>query len=422
MPTTIPAMRGQFGETEYWITTMSIGELIRNIRFPQDLDGWKDMSVEEKFQREINVRRVRDSIAPYFASDPDRFSGALVLAVMNNEDMLFEPLDQIGGARTGFPQLYKSAARDIGFLTLQGPEIFVPLDGQHRAKAFMYAIDGVDDNNRPIPNMRANQELGKDLVTLILIRWEPTKARRIFNKINRNAKPTTKADNLITDDDDAVAVMTREFIRSSEEGGIVSAGLVNHKSNTLNSAAREFTTLSTLYEATHEIILGLGIAGKGKPSDMNEEQREVVTPDVREIWGHILGKVDLFAKALEDPSENGDGTRKQIREDTLLGKPIGQLSLVRGYMLMRERCIGVDEDELCRRLNHIDWSVNNPMWEGVLMNPNGRVMSGRGTVNRALEFIAHLAGAELAQEETERLLEHIHGSDWEEHELPSPVA
>jgi len=97
MPTTIPALRGNFGSTEYWVTTMNIGEFVKSVHFPQDLPGWEDMSIEEKYQREINLRRVRNEIAPYFASDPERFSSSLVLAVMNSEEMVFEPLSILGG-------------------------------------------------------------------------------------------------------------------------------------------------------------------------------------------------------------------------------------------------------------------------------------------------------------------------------------
>ena len=101
MPTTIPALRGNFGATEYWITTMNIGEFVRSVQFPQDLPGWEQLSIEDKYQREINLRRVRNEIAPYFASDPDRFSGSLVLAVINDDQMVFEPLPNLGGGGGG---------------------------------------------------------------------------------------------------------------------------------------------------------------------------------------------------------------------------------------------------------------------------------------------------------------------------------
>ncbi len=148
----------------------------------------------------------------------------------------------------------------------------------------------------------------------------------------------------------------------------------------------------------------------------------MVKEQIQRLWQCLLGKVNLWAKSLADPSEKGDATRIQIREQTLLVKPIGQLSLVRGYLMMRERCQSATEDELCDRINRINWAVDDSMWHGVLMNPNGRVMSGRGTVNRACEFIAHLGGAQLDTAETSRLLEQIHGKEWEQRKLPAPVA
>ena len=61
------------------------------------------------------------------------------------------------------------------------------------------------------------------------------------------------------------------------------------------------------------------------------------------------------------------------------------------------------------------------MRHGVLMNPNGRVMAGRGTMNRASEFIAHLGGAKLSEDERNTLLDHIYGADSVNHELPTQV-
>ncbi len=419
MPTTIPALRGQFGATEYYLSTMSIGEFVKTVRLPRELPGWEKLSIEDRYQQEPNLARVRREIAPYFASDEHRFSGALVLAVVNHDKMAFEPLPNIGGGRNPVPQLYQSAARDMGFLTLNGNEILVPLDGQHRTKAFQFAIDGTDDNNRPIEGVKSNLELANDQVAVILVRFDAARSRRIFNKINRYAKPTTKADNLITDDDNAMAVMTRELL---DEDGVIPASLVRIDANNLNKSSSEFTTLATFYDCNLAIVNGLQIVASGTPQGMPEPQRNLVKEQIRRVWERLLDKVDLWSKSLADSTPTGNQVRIDIRNETLLGKPIGQLSLVRGFMLMRERCEGVAEDELCDRLNLIDWDVNSQMWHGVLMNPNGRVMSGRGTVNRACEFIAHLGGAKLTDEENQRLREHIHGVEWEQHELPAPVA
>lgn len=416
MPTAIPALRGKFGNTEYWLTTMRVGELVRQVTMPKDMPGWEDLSIEEEFQRDINIKRVASQIAPYFAGDDNRFSGSLVLAVINDDNLEFEP---VGELQSRVPQLYKKAAQDIGFLTMGGEEILVPLDGQHRAKAFAFAMRGTDDNGKALPKIKSNTALAEDHVAVILVRYKPDEARRIFNKINRYAKPTTKSDNLITDDDDAIAVITRELL---SENGVIPSALVRRGSNTLSTAAPQFIPLATFYEANFAIVVGLGFKGEGTPHDMTEDRRELAQEEVRRVWELLLERIDLFSKATSDATPQGDKTRIQIRAEMLLGKPVGQLALVRGFLEMRQRCAGVAEEMLCDRLNRIDWGIDADQWKGVLVAWNGRVLSGRTVVNTAADFIAYLGGGSYSEDEKEALLEKIHGPDWENHELPPPVA
>ena len=416
MATTIPALRGRFGTFEYYLTTMHVGELIRNITIPKDIPGWADLSIEEQYQRDINVNRVKKEIAPYFAHDPSRFSGALILAVMNDDGMAFEALDEVGNL-TKLPQLYKSSAQNIGFVTLSGGEIFVPLDGQHRAKALQYAMSGMDDNNVPISGLKANTELAAEDLAVILVRFESRQARRIFSKVNRYAKPTNKGENLITDDDDPIAVLTRALIGGDD--ALLLARLVRHKSNTLNAKSPEFITLATFYEANKAIIEAMfPLPKKGK--EANEEQVELWREEVARTWRLLFAGVELFAEALRLPNEDGDDIRSDIRKDTLLGKPVAQLALVHAYLLLVEKCKGVAEEALIARMNRLSWDVENPMWHGVLMNPNGRVMSGRRTVRQAGFFIAYMCGAALSADELAELINYISGED--EYTLPEPVA
>ena len=420
MATVIPATRGTFGSIEYYLTTMKVAEVLQKVRFPKDLPGWENKGIEDRWQREINFTRIRKDIAPYFAKEEDRFSGAVVLAALNDEDMDFEPLTEFLDVKGVFRRTYQSHARDLGFVVLSGSEILVPLDGQHRLMAFRFAIDGLDQNNRPIEGIESNIGLGKDDVAIILVRFTDEGSRRIFNKINRYAKPTVKGDNLITDDDDAIAVITRELLREGD--GVLSPGLIKIGSNSLNKTAREFTTLATFYDANMAIVNGLKIAGSGRPSEIPKRQHGQTKEQIKLVWERLLSRIEPWAKAISDPSPTGDQTRIEIRERTLLGKPIGQLSLVRAYLLMRDKCVGVPDEELCDRLNRINWSADAKLWHGVLMNPNGRVMSGGTTVNRACLFISHLGGAKLTDEESNALREQIHGTGWEQHELPDPVA
>ena len=408
----IPALKVKFGKIEYFVSYMHVSDIVNKVKFPSELKGWENLSIEERYQRAINIRRVKRDIAPYFALDDARFSGSLVLAIMGNDEVTFEPAESF----LNIPKLYKAAARDMGFLILSGNEQLIPLDGQHRVKALQYAMTGNDEKQAPIAGLKANEDLAKDQVSVILIRFEPTLARRIFSKINRYAKPTTRADNLITDDDDSMAVITRNLLGSD---GVIPSKLVRLTGNTLSGSAPHFTTLATFYNANQELFKILCATGIDTPSKMTADQIDIHLDEMRKEWQGLLSGVDLWKKAIEDPDVGGDATRQDIREQTLLGKPVGQLALIGGYVLRLQQKDKIDRKTLCHRINRIDWGVDNDMWKEVLINPNGRVMSGKTTVRNAAEFIAYLLGAHIDRKQRQRLSEKIYGNPT--HKLPKPI-
>ncbi len=417
MASTIPALRGRFGSFEYFLTTMHVGELVRNITVPKELPGWENLSIEERYQRDISLTRVKKDIAPYFATDPHRFSSALILAVQNDSDMNFESLNDVANIAR-LPHLYKTPAENLGFVTLSGKEVFVPLDGQHRAKALQYAISGTDDNNVSLAGVPANTKLAEEDLAVILVRFDPEQSRKIFNKVNRYAKRTTKGENLITDDDDVIAVLSRRLL--SEEGGLFAARLVRHESNTLSAKAPEFTTLATFYEANMEIVLArFPTQKRGEAQRVSEDKAELFREEIAKVWRCLMAEIELFAQAIHDESAAGDTVRCEIRRETLLGKPVAQLAVVRAFLLLSDRCKGVAERELAVRFNLLQWALGEEIWHGVLMNPNGRIMSGRTVVGTAALFIAHLCGAPLTGEEKKALIDQISGG--ERYELPVPV-
>ena len=229
-------------------------------------------------------------------------------------------------------------------------------------------------------------------------------------------KPTGKADNLITDDDVSMAVITRKLLG---EDGVIPVRLVRLKGNTLSGSAHEFTTLSTFYEANKTLFNILCASGEGTPSDMTTDQIDAHHHELREEWEGLLSNVNWWKAAIKDPEADGGGEHQRIREDTLLGKSVGQLSLVGGYVLRFQRDDKIDRKALFERINTINWGVNDRMWESVLTNPNGRVMSGRTAVTKASKSIAYLLGAAF-DEETKRVLsEKIYGDP--NHALPEPV-
>ena len=399
MATVLPAMQGAFGSTEFFIVTMPAKELTERLVVPKDVPGWEEMSIEERFQRDIDFNRVRKQIAPYLASDEDRFFGAFVVSMLHADEMEFEPL---GDMVAKIPGLYKAAGSAFGFLTFYGNEVLVPLDGQHRLAALEFAITGKDERQRPIEGVDGNTDVANDVCTVILIKHDPTKSRKIFNKVNRYAKKTTKSENLITADDDVIAVIARESIAED----IIPIRLINTSSNSLSVKAPEFTTLSTIYEATKvllEDLEGQKIDTQNMPNA--SDQKRLVT-EAQDFWTIVCDKIDLFSKAILDASESGDEKRKEIRRDFLLGKPVAQLALVQAIIRLRsedDKGRRMSMEEVCKRVNGLDWSLDAEIWQDVLMN-GVRVVSGRTAANFAAQIIAYWLGKKLDSSSQQELI------------------
>ena len=421
MPTTVPALRGRIGTTDYWVVTMKCKELTERLVIPKKMKGWDDISIEEKYQREIKLRRVKKDIAPYFAQDKDRFTGSLIVAVMNYEQMTFERVTDIA---KGLPALYEKAARGIGLLTLNGDEILVPLDGQHRVKAIEYAITGRDEANTDIPYLEPDPSLAQEDIVVLLVRFDPAKSRKIFNKVNRYARKTSKGENLITDDDDHVAVLTRSI-----SGKLIPGRLVRISTSTLPKGAIEFTTLATLYSC-NQAILRHGGHDIRPANNLTTAQKRLMQKEINDTWTLLLKHISAFDAATHDPSENGDAGRIALRAENILGKPIGQLSMVRAFLRLRDYLRGCSaitapsNGDICRRLDSLDWSVDCNAWQGVLMQGT-KVLFGPAAVNLATDFIAWWAGYPLSADEqknlVERIKENLSDADSLAYQLPRPV-
>ena len=398
MATVLPAMQGTMGSTKYWLVTMPAKELTERLTIPKNIDGWDDLSIEERYQREIDYTRVRKQIAPYLMTDDDRFFGAFIVSVLNADSVEFE---QLGTMAPKLPNLYKQAGSALGFLTLAGSEVLVPLDGQHRLAALDFAITGKDEKKRPIEGLEANVSVAGDDCTVILIRHDTAKSRRIFNKVNRYAKKTSKAENLITADDDVIATIVRENIA---EDDVIPARLVNYKSNTLSPRAEHFTTLSTLYEATKVLLEDL--QGKIDTQTLPDQATtKTLRDEAVDFWRSLCDNVEHFVSALHDESEGGDDKRREIREGFVLGKPIAQFALAQAVVRLRaedEKGSRLGMEEVCRRVNEIDWSVDNPLWQRVLMTGD-RVVAGRTAARFAGRVVSYLLGEELTDDEVMEL-------------------
>lgn len=402
MATTVPVIKGKMGSTEFFEAKMTARELVAAARPAREMDGWANFSIEERLQRELNDKRVREEIVPYLAQSKDRFFSS-ILVLIYNADVTYETLEDV--IPKGLPAAYKSIAKDIGFLTINGGELIV-LDGQHRMAALREVIQS-DATQGDYASQVPNDELAVVFVDL----KDSEHIRRIFNKINRSAKPTSRGDNIIMDEDEGQAILTRWLVRSGEPLGLkdVKGGLiVNWKSNTLADRSTQFTTISAVYETVHSVLAHYKMHDEFSKKNVvrpSEDRLEEAYGHIKEWWVTVLDGMDAFAPALANPASI-PALRKEGEPTSLLFKPAAHIVLFRA--LVRAVDLGLTLQEAVRRANKVDWNISSPIWRDVLIAPNGRIVARAENYDSAADLIAYLiASDQMTSQAIENVRERI---------------
>lgn len=406
MSHTIPTMKGHMGNTDYYLLSMKVNELVTLVREPAHMPGWDNEKIEEIYQRAINYSRVCKQIVPYLVNNESRFFGSFIVAALNfKEEVIFTPLSQIPGVSEGkLMPAHKEAAGKIGMLTIGGGVMMVPLDGQHRLKALDFAMRGKDQKGNDIPGIKMKPELGEEDVSVILVAYDPQTSRRIFTKVNRYARRPTTAETFVTDDDDLYAVLARRL--ANQIGG----RLVAYKSSILSSRAQQFTTLTILYVCCKNIVRESLPKGTIEQAEKLDEQAvKSCEQAVQNVWNKLIKQIDVFRDATSASDEGGDALRIHIRKNNLLGKPVTHECLVSAYLELIKAPTNMGGDAACKRLNALPWEIESEnlskVWQNVLWQggENGKVITKQRKI--ATDLIAYMAGATLTKNQEESLLE-----------------
>jgi DNA sulfur modification protein DndB len=421
---TLGCIRAKMGKTKYYISKISAGELIDKVGIAKELPEWPDMTAEEKMQRECDIRRIVDEIVPYVIEDPDRFFSSLIVDIYSGFDAIrFEPLSKVV---KDIPDAYAIPMEDMGFITLPGKERLIALDGQHRLLSLKIAIRGlmgVPAGTKSFPSMNSLQphpELANEELSIILVEHTDTaKIRKIFNKINKYAKQTSRSDNIITSDDDTFAVIARRLIR---EGGplapIGKIDLVNWKSNTLSQRSKNLTTLSALYTIAETMLKDENFSSKLLPED---ERLEEAYQRVADFWSVSLSHINAFRQYLDLTEQ--DLPVSKLREENLLLKPVTQMALAHVALMAQRK--GISWVSIVDKLNMIDWSFDNDMWFNILVigSANKKMITGKDSIRSAGAVISYmLMGDRMTQAEIADVRQIIRNAKNDENAtLPSMV-
>lgn len=387
----VPCVKGRMGNTDFYQATMSARDLVQGIRPASELDEWTTMSIEDRMQREPDLKRIKGEIAPYIAGARDRFFGAMIVLVYKGK-IDFDSIKNWVNNKA--PRAYQSVADDIGVITIEGGSLIM-LDGQHRLLALEKVVKGEVTGE-------CREEVPNDDVCVIFIKHENNeKTRRIFNKVNRYAKTTSRGDNIITSEDDGSAIIARRLLSEGAPLGVKAKGsgdlIVDWKNNTLGARSEKLTTISVVYE-TVKLILADKDVDLDPTSRPTDEKLEDYYEWAEHFWNTVLEKLQPYQEALSDSSKIKE-MRKDDQPYSLLFKSAAQIALFKG-LISATRDERLSLSEAVQRANKIHWAMSSGIWTNVLVTPSGTMARAQQAQNLGGKLIAYLIAADkMTQEE-----------------------
>ena len=397
------AQKAKLGTTEYYIAKMTAEDLVNTIGLAVELPEWKDMTPDEKMQREPDINRVVNEICPYFSEDPDRFFECLIIDIyIGYDNIVFEPITKFVD-KSKLTASYNIVLENVGFLTLPGKERLIALDGQHRLLAMKLCLRGASaisvamlGNKKMTPQMMAlepHPELAEEEISVIFAEHRDNlKIRKIFNKVNKYARQTGRGQNIITADDDIFATIARRLFAEGEVLHKIGKNeLVNWSSNTLSQRSKQLTTVSALYTIAETISKDRGWSAKIMPDD--KKAIEEVFEENTDFWRQLLNGMKVYREYLE--LTRLDKPISQLREDNLLMKPVTHMALAYVAYIAKQK--GKVWKDIVEKLDKVDWSMDNPVWFNILVIPakKKKVITGKESIHAAGLVISYMVMGDL---------------------------
>lgn len=321
-------------------------------------------SLKEQIQRSLTDNYIK--IKEYILNRKDRFFDSLVLAVYDGDPTWTEVRFDIGG----------NTYQNVGLLEFSGQEKIFPVDGQHRVEGIKKAL-------------YENKELGSESVCVMLIGHQNTnegreKSRRIFSTLNRYVKPVRLGDIIALDEDDIVAIVTRDLLESYSLFMGERIILSNTKSIPRNNKYA-FTTLMTLYDC-HLAIYKTYICKKdGKKYRDNEIKDQLKIRPSDEIldefknllitfWNHMrltYGEIETYINnSSRTPAEE---LRSTNNGGNIFFRPVGLFPFVEAVSRISLDLNSSFEDIISDYVN-LDRNVHSDLWDMILWNPRTKKM------------------------------------------------
>ena len=391
-----PALKAHMGDWTYYIVKMRMREVAAEVKFGSQVHN--DYTLDQAIQRVIKESRVKKDIVTYLRGRTDRFFASLVVAAVGGSPKFF-PVSVADDPQFEFFADEPSIDQSFGVLRFSGAQNYYALDGQHRLKAIKTFLQPDDESERvEAPPGFENEEIS----VLMVIRPPESSEkewlasyRRLFSSLNRYAKPTDRDTNIIMDEDDLFAILTRRLIATHEcftaPGKHLESVRVQTKGRPLREGASHFTSLQQLYDMNETLLTtplrsnkGWGLGPEAELVDNvnhfkrfrpSEEYIDELSLELELYWDAIVDVLPELTSVSPSDAKNhqANGSDGKVADNVLFW-PIGQevmISVARA--LLDRRLPSVETPTLeqakiaLKPLATVDWRLHQVPWRGLLL-------------------------------------------------------
>lgn len=366
-PLLLPALTGEFGHWRYYQVIMRVSDIVKDFgNFMQP--NYRIKTVEEVeeiysrkgvsylLQREFDPKRL-GPIKTYIVSQPDKYLNNLTVAIFGgNPD--WQPIDvepALAAMKTD-EETAQAFQDSFGAIRLTGRETLFVLDGQHRLKGLREAI-----LDKP--------EIGQEQISVTLIIHASTdegrkRTRRLFSTINRHAKPVSKGENVLLDEDDLSAIITRQLI---EEYPIFKGKNAIAQNKTANLYQNQYdvalTTVLAVY-GINEVLIKAGDVYENpkvriRPTD---DVIEAETGKIFAFWDKFFELFPFVVKFLKGNKALGLARNEG---GPFYMRPIGQKMVADLYQALDD----VNQLPFMQFITQVPVDIKDAFWHFILWNP-----------------------------------------------------
>lgn len=309
-----------------------------------------DIPPELRAQRTLRKARI-PAIKNYILNNPDSYIFSSLTASVDG-NLKFVPAPSLG------------AEGKLGRLYINMDSRMLINDGQHRRQAIEEAL-------------KENPDLGHEMISVVFFQDKGLKrSQQMFSDLNKNAVKPTKSLNILYDHRDEFSKYIVGLVNIIQ----VFEGRVDLEKTSISNRSKKAFTLNGISDATKRLL------GKNKVTKITNEEKELV----KEFWEIVSTNMNEWQLMINGKMTPYDLRQGYVNTHTNVLNLLGIL----GNVLIKE--YPNNWKEKLRGLKKVDWSRDNPEWNGNLI-VNGQMHRAIQGIQVAVNIVLEKIGIELSE-------------------------